>query len=53
MKDQRTTTREVTTETGIRIGFAHTISTDNLGLKRVAVEFVPKLLTMDQKPTDF
>ena len=37
------------TRVGVSIGSVHTVLTADLGLRRVSVKFVPKLLTMEQK----
>ena len=49
MKNCRITIREVAEDVGISIGSCYAIFSDILGLKRVAVKFVPKLLNFDQK----
>jgi len=49
MQDRRITVRELADEVGVSIGSVHTILTADLGLRRVSVKFVPKLLTMEQK----
>jgi len=49
MQDRRITVRELADEVGVSIGSVHTILTADLGLRRVSVKFVPKLLMMEQK----
>ena len=49
MKDRRITIREATDGVGISIGLCHEIFSNVLGMKRVAAEFVPKLLNFEQK----
>jgi hypothetical protein len=47
--NRRMTVREAAEEVGIYIGSCHTIFTEDLGMHRVSVKFVPRLLTDDQK----
>ena len=49
MNDRRITIREVADDVGISIGSCHEIFSNVLGMKRVAVKFVPKLLNFEQK----
>ena len=49
MQDCRITVRELAGEVGVSIGLVHTILTADLGLRRMSVKFVLKLLTMEQK----
>jgi len=49
MQDRRITVRELADEVEVSIGSVHTILTADLGLRKVSVKFVPKLLTMEQK----
>jgi hypothetical protein len=49
MEDRRLTVREIAYDTGISDGSAHAILTDDLGMRRVAAKFVPKLLSCEQK----
>ena len=49
MNDRRITIREVADDVGISIGSCHKIFSNVLGMKRVAVKFVPKLLNFEQK----
>ena len=49
MENSRITIREVAEDVGVSVGLCHAIFSDILGLKRVAAEFVPKLLNFDQK----
>lgn len=44
MEDRRLTIQEIANEVEISHGSAHAILTDALGIRRVAVEIVPKLL---------
>ena len=48
MENRRITIREVA-DVGISVGSCHAIFSDVLGMKRVTVKFVPKLLNFDQK----
>ena len=43
------TVREVAEEVSISKTLCHEIRTENLGMHRIAAEFVPRLLTDDQK----
>jgi hypothetical protein len=43
------TIREIANNIGISNGSAHAILTDDLGMRRVATKFVPKLLSCEQK----
>jgi predicted class III extradiol MEMO1 family dioxygenase len=48
--DNRTLTiREHSLEFGLSFGSVQSILTEDLGMKRVSVKFVPKLLTVEQK----
>ena len=47
MENRRITIREVGKDVGISVGSCHAISSDILGLNRVAAKFVPKLLNFD------
>ena len=49
LKDRRITIREICDEVEILIGSCQSILTEELGMKRVAAKFVPRLLTLDQK----
>jgi len=49
MQDRHITVQEMADKIGISIGSVHTILTADLGLRRVSMKFVPKLLTMEQK----
>nr|XP_037273042.1 protein GVQW3-like [Rhipicephalus microplus] len=49
MLDRRATIREMAKEVVISILSAHSLMTEYLSLKSVAVEFVPQLLAMEQK----
>ena len=49
MNDHRITIREVADDVGISIGSFHEIFSNVLGMKRVAAQFVPKLLNFEQK----
>ncbi|XP_075738867.1 protein GVQW3-like [Rhipicephalus microplus] len=49
MRDRCVTTREIAEEVGINTFSAHSIMTEDLAMKRVTVQFVLKLLTMEQK----
>ena len=44
MEDRRLAIREVADEVGISRGSANKILTEDLGMRRVAAKFVPKLL---------
>jgi hypothetical protein len=44
MEDRCLTVREIADEVGISSGSANTILTKDLGMRRVAAKFVPKLL---------
>ncbi|XP_070382490.1 protein GVQW3-like [Dermacentor albipictus] len=48
MLDCRLTTREIVEDVGISKFSAHSIMSEDLAMKRVAVKFVPKLLTVKQ-----
>uniref|UniRef100_A0A1B6JA53 Mos1 transposase HTH domain-containing protein n=1 Tax=Homalodisca liturata TaxID=320908 RepID=A0A1B6JA53_9HEMI len=48
-ENRRMTVEEVSTELDVSFGSAEAILTDDLGLRRVAAKFVPKLLTDEQK----
>jgi len=47
--NRRVTVREVADEVGISIGSCHQILTEKLQMRRVSAEFVPLLMTDDQK----
>jgi histone-lysine N-methyltransferase SETMAR len=49
MEDRRITVRELANEIEVSIGSAHSILTEDLGMRRESAKFVPKLLTMEQK----
>ncbi|KAG8259209.1 hypothetical protein J6590_108756 [Homalodisca vitripennis] len=49
LDNRRITVREIAEYLGISIGLCHSILIDNLGMRRVAAKFVPKLLNFDQK----
>ncbi|PNF31996.1 hypothetical protein B7P43_G06551 [Cryptotermes secundus] len=49
MEDRRLAIREVADEVGISRGSANTILTEDLGRRRVAAKFVPKLLSPEQQ----
>ena len=49
LQDRRITIREICDEVGISMGSCHSMLTENLGMKRVAAKFVPRLLTPEQK----
>ncbi|PNF42337.1 hypothetical protein B7P43_G03673, partial [Cryptotermes secundus] len=49
MGDRRLTIREVADEVRISRGYANTILTEDLGMRRVAAKFVPKLLSPEQQ----
>ncbi|XP_013793861.1 putative uncharacterized protein FLJ37770 [Limulus polyphemus] len=49
MRNHRVTIREIAEEVGISTFSEHSIMTEDLAMKRVAVKFVPKLLTTEQK----
>ncbi|XP_032688012.1 protein GVQW3-like [Odontomachus brunneus] len=49
LTNRRITVREVAEDLNIAIGSCHSIFTNDLGMKRVAAKFVPKLLNFDQK----
>jgi hypothetical protein len=49
MEDHWLTVREIANDIGISYGSAHTILTDDLGMRRVAAKSVPKLLLCNQK----
>ena len=49
MENSRITRKEVAEDVGVSVGSCHAIFSDILGLKRVAANFVPKLLNFDQK----
>ncbi|XP_011874818.1 PREDICTED: putative uncharacterized protein FLJ37770 [Vollenhovia emeryi] len=49
LANRRITVREVAVDLNISIGSCHSIFTNDLGMRRVAAKFVPKLLTFDQK----
>ena len=47
--DRRLTIREISEDIGISLGSCQAILTNDLGLRRVAAKFVPRLLTSEQK----
>ncbi|UYV84877.1 hypothetical protein LAZ67_X003845 [Cordylochernes scorpioides] len=47
--NRRITVREVAEDLNISIGLCHSIFINDLGMRRVAAKFVPKLLNCDQK----
>ncbi|XP_033606072.1 uncharacterized protein LOC117282053 [Cryptotermes secundus] len=49
MQDRRLAICEIADEVGISRGSANTILTDDLGMRRVAAKFVPKLLSPEQQ----
>ncbi|XP_011859147.1 PREDICTED: putative uncharacterized protein FLJ37770 [Vollenhovia emeryi] len=49
LANRRITVREVAKDLNISISSCHSIFTNDLGMRRVAAKFVPKLLTIDQK----
>ncbi|UYV76679.1 hypothetical protein LAZ67_14001721, partial [Cordylochernes scorpioides] len=49
LANRRITVREVAEDLNISIGSCHSIFINDLGMRRVAAKFVPKLLTCDQK----
>ena len=49
LANRRITVREVAENLNISIGSCHSIFSNDLGMRRVAVKFVPKLLNFDQK----
>ncbi|UYV70186.1 hypothetical protein LAZ67_7002112 [Cordylochernes scorpioides] len=49
LANRRITVREVAEELNISIGSCHSIFINDLGMRRVAAKFVPKLLNCDQK----
>ncbi|XP_018365426.1 PREDICTED: putative uncharacterized protein FLJ37770 [Trachymyrmex cornetzi] len=49
LANRRITVREVAEDLNISIGSCHSIFTNDLGMRRVAAKFVPKLLNFDQK----
>lgn len=49
LANRRITVREVAEDLNISIGSCHSILTNDLGMRRVAAKFVPKLLNVDQK----
>ncbi|XP_011051621.1 PREDICTED: putative uncharacterized protein FLJ37770 [Acromyrmex echinatior] len=49
LANRRITVREIAEDLNISIGSCHSIFTNDLGMKRVAAKFVPKLLNFDQK----
>jgi len=48
-ENRRITIREVAKDVGISVGSCYAIFSEILGMKRVVVKFVPKLLNFDQK----
>ncbi|UYV68829.1 hypothetical protein LAZ67_6001150 [Cordylochernes scorpioides] len=49
LANRRITVREVAEDLNISIGSCHSIFMNDLGMRRVAAKFVPKLLNCDQK----
>ena len=49
LANRRITVREVAEDLNISIGSCHSIFTNDLGMRRVAAKFVPKLLNFDQE----
>jgi hypothetical protein len=49
MRDRRLTTREIAEQVGLNTFSAHSIVTEDLAMKRESTNFVPKLLTAEQK----
>ncbi|UYV79390.1 hypothetical protein LAZ67_17002447 [Cordylochernes scorpioides] len=49
LANRRITVREVAEDINISIGSCHSIFINDLGMRRVAAKFVPKLLNCDQK----
>ncbi|UYV84968.1 hypothetical protein LAZ67_X004149 [Cordylochernes scorpioides] len=49
LANRRITVREVAEDLNISIGSCHSIFNNDLGMRRVAAKFVPKLLNCDQK----
>ncbi|UYV78777.1 hypothetical protein LAZ67_16002713 [Cordylochernes scorpioides] len=49
LANRRITVREVAEDLNISIGSCHSILINDLGMRRVAAKFVPKLLNCDQK----
>ncbi|UYV63026.1 hypothetical protein LAZ67_2002885 [Cordylochernes scorpioides] len=49
LTNRRITVREVAEDLNISIGSCHSIFINDLGIRRVAAKFVPKLLNCDQK----
>ncbi|UYV76613.1 hypothetical protein LAZ67_14001466 [Cordylochernes scorpioides] len=49
LANRRITVREVAVDLNISIGWCHLIFINDLGMRRVAAKFVPKLLNCDQK----
>ncbi|KAG6465148.1 hypothetical protein O3G_MSEX014961 [Manduca sexta] len=50
LANRRITIREIAEDLGISIGSCYSILINNLGMKRVAAKFVPKLLNFDNAP---
>ncbi|UYV66819.1 hypothetical protein LAZ67_4002984 [Cordylochernes scorpioides] len=50
LANRRNTVREVSEDLNISIGSCHSIFINDLGIRRVAAKFVPKLLNCDQNP---
>lgn len=48
-EDRRQTIHDLCTSVGISYGSCQEILTENLGMRRVAAKFVPRLLSVDQK----
>lgn len=49
LANRRITVREIAEDLNISTGSCHSIFTNDLGMRRVAAKFVPKLLNFDQK----
>ena len=45
------TIRQLFKELGLSFGSGESIMTEDLGMKRVSMKFVPRLLTVEQKET--
>ncbi|XP_021932642.1 uncharacterized protein LOC110836105 [Zootermopsis nevadensis] len=52
MEDRRLTVLEIVDEVGISRGSANTMLTEDLGIRRVAAKFVPKLLSLESANRD-
>jgi hypothetical protein len=49
LDNQRITIRELSDELGLLFCLVQSNMTEDLGMKRIAVKFIPKLLTVKQK----